>query len=134
MVWIKIGTQIALYESWSGSCNGLIEVESQYSSATLDETMEVQCLTPGENYWILIDGDGNNTVGIFSLTVSDGGPVPPQSETVLDEVICDGQTLQVGDSTYSETGLINEIIILPNGCDSFGYRNVDYSSTFFIND
>lgn len=113
-----VGLQIALYRSWSGTCVGLIEVESQYSSATYDEILEVQCLTPGANYWILIDGDGNNTVGIFSLTVSDAGEVPPQSETVLNEVICDGQTLQVGDSTYAESGLIEEIIILPNGCDS----------------
>ncbi len=113
-----IGLQIALYRSWSGTCNGLVEVESQYSSATYDEIMEVQCLTPGANYWILIDGDGGNTVGIFSLTVSDAGEVPPQSETILDEIICDGQALQVGDSIYTESGLINEIIILPNGCDS----------------
>lgn len=113
-----VGLQIALYRSWSGTCVGLIEVESQYSSATYDEIMEVQCLTPGANYWILIDGDGNNTVGIFSITINDAGEVPPQSVTVLDEIICDGQVLQVGDSIYTVSGLINEIIILPNGCDS----------------
>ncbi len=113
-----IGLQIALYRSWSGTCFGLAEVESQYSSATLDEMLEVKCLTPGAEYWILIDGDGANTRGIFSLTVTDAGEVPPQSETVLDEIICDGQTLQVGDSMYTESGFINEIIILPNGCDS----------------
>ena len=71
-----ISTQVALYGSTSNSCIGfMFEIDSQYSGATNDESMEVQCLVPGNNYWIVIDGNGSNTYGVFSATISDGGPV-----------------------------------------------------------
>jgi gliding motility-associated-like protein len=114
-----VDTQIALYRSGSNACIGpMIEVESQYSSVSYDESLEVQCLVPGNNYWVVIDGSGNNTEGIFSITISDGGPVGPQSTTVLDEIVCDGGSLQVGDSLYTVSGSIEELVLADNGCDS----------------
>ena len=114
-----VDTQVALYGSGSNSCIGpMSEIISQYSSAANDESITAQCLVPGNNYWVVIDGSGNNTQGIFSITVSDGGPVAPQSTTVLDEVICNGGSLQVGDSLYTATGAIDELVLADNGCDS----------------
>ncbi|MFT5383465.1 MAG: gliding motility-associated-like protein, partial [Saprospiraceae bacterium] len=114
-----VDTQIGLYRSGSNNCIGpMFEVGSVYTSATNDEILEAQCLVPGNNYWVVIDGSGNNTVGIFSITVSDGGPVAPQSTTTLEEIICDGGSLQVGDSLYTITGQIEELVLADNGCDS----------------
>ncbi len=114
-----VDLQVALYYSGSNNCVGpLFEVESQYTSSENDESIQVQCLEPGLNYWIQIDGSGNNTLGVFSITVTDGGPVPPQGITALNEVLCAGSTLQVGDSLYTESGSIFQVIDAYNGCDS----------------
>ncbi len=115
----SIDAQLAVYRSGSNSCIGpMIELESSYTPADLDESIELQCLVPGDNYWAIIDGSGNNTMGIFSITVSDAGPVPPQSTTVLDEVVCGGGSLLVGDSLYTESGSVEQLILAANGCDS----------------
>ncbi len=114
-----VDTQVGLYGSGSNNCIGpMFEVTSQYSSATFDESIDAECLVPGANYWIVIDGSGNNTQGIFSITISDGGPVGPQSTTVLDEVVCNGGSLLVGDSLYTASGQIMELVLADNGCDS----------------
>lgn len=116
----QIGAQLALYRSVTGSCLGpMAEITSSYTSADLNESVSARCLVPGENYWFLIDGSGNNTVGVFSVEVIDAGPVPPQFITLVNEVLCaDNPGLLVGDSLYNQSGPIEEIVLAANGCDS----------------
>ncbi len=113
-----VDLQIAAYSSLSGTCNGFFLQEgSIYTMGSNDETLELTCLTPGENYWALIDGSGFNAVGIFAITVSDGGPVPPQSTITMNEVLCNGESIEVGDSIYTQTGPIEEIVLGSDGCN-----------------
>ena len=115
----QIGLQIAAYTSSNGLCSGFFsEIESIYTIGDLDQTLELQCLEPETPLWILIDGDGNNTIGIFDITVSDGGPVLPQSTTDINPVLCFGETLDVGGITFDSSGPIDVTIDAYNGCDS----------------
>ncbi len=116
----QLGAQVALYRSVFGSCLGpMAEITSSFTSSDLDESISAQCLEPGTRYWVLIDGSGSNTVGVFSIEIMDAGPVPPQSITILNETICSGAAgLVVGDSTYTVSGPIEELVLADNGCDS----------------
>ena len=112
-----IGLQLALYRSFNDMCNGFFfEVESVFTSADLDESLNIQCLTPGNNYWILIDGSGSFTDGIFDLSIEDGGIYPPM--VTVDTTICFGTSIAVGTATYSETDTYTAVVQLSNGCDS----------------
>ncbi|MEM9819893.1 MAG: gliding motility-associated C-terminal domain-containing protein, partial [Bacteroidota bacterium] len=44
--------------------------------------------------------------------------VLPLNETIIDQTLCFGESLQVGTTTYSATGPINEVLQAFNGCDS----------------
>ena len=114
-----IDLQIAVFQTSTDDCLGTIsEVDSRYQSGNLDETLTLECLEPGRSYWILIDGAGRNTIGNFSIIATDGGDLPPHFNTQINEVLCDGQTLTVGDTTFSQSTTFQEIIIAANGCDS----------------
>ncbi|MEM9919790.1 MAG: gliding motility-associated C-terminal domain-containing protein [Bacteroidota bacterium] len=114
-----VNLQLALYRSANDQCDGpLEEVESIYRSITFDEQMRVSCLDPGRTYWILIDGAGNKTTGFFDLSVSDAGDLPPQYVVNIDQLLCFGESLQIGDSLYTEAGSVNELLRASNGCDS----------------
>lgn len=118
-----LGMQIAVYRSLNNSCNGFFShVGSIYTDTDLDESFELSCLFPGTPYWILIDGDGGNSRGIFSLTVSDAGDITPV--TMLDTMLCAGATLQVGNSIYNATGTYYDTLQVFAGCDSIIISNV----------
>ena len=112
-----IGAQIAVYRSFNNMCTGFFfEVGSVFTSADNDETLSLECLDPGDSYWILVDGSGSNTAGIFDVVVTDLENYPP--ETTIDTMVCFGGSIEVGNSTYDETGNYTYVFSLPNGCDS----------------
>lgn len=113
----SIGTQIAVYRAHNNLCTGFFsQVASYYTEADLDEKLELSCLTPGRPYFILIDGDAYNTFGIFEIKVTDLGDDTPILQ--VKDTICAGDFLQVGWSTYLETGIYADTFLLPGGCDS----------------
>lgn len=118
-----IGAQIGVYRSFNNTCTGFFfEVESSFTAQDNDESIELSCLDPGDSYWILIDGSGSNTTGIFNVVVTDLENYPPQS--TIDTTVCFGGSVSVGNSTYDATGNYTYVFFLANGCDSTVYTNL----------
>ncbi len=118
-----IGVQLALYRSFNGTCTGgFAHIDSQYEEDELNETMEVTCLFPNTRYFLLVDGSGDAARGLFTLTISDGGDITPV--TVIDTVLCAGQSIKVGPNTYSTTGNHADTLQLFAGCDSIVLSNI----------
>lgn len=66
----QIDLQLAVYESSDGTCSGtMVPIKAEYNVGSFSETMRVQCLNPGQKYWIMVDGSGLNTYGYFELQV-----------------------------------------------------------------
>ncbi|MFQ5448115.1 MAG: gliding motility-associated C-terminal domain-containing protein, partial [Saprospiraceae bacterium] len=120
----NIGLQLAAYVSVDDSCTGnLTELNSQYTIADLDETLELHCLDPGRNYFLMVDGGISElNRGIFTLTISDAGNETPVAN--IDTVLCAGETLPIGSSVYSLTGVYADTLQLPGGCDSIVNTNL----------
>ncbi|HMQ48736.1 MAG TPA: gliding motility-associated C-terminal domain-containing protein [Saprospiraceae bacterium] len=113
----SIGVQMGLYRSASGVCSGFLQhIASSYTFEDLDETLQVSCLFEGQTYYILIDGDGAQNQGIFTLSVTDAGDITPVFNQAL--TICDGDQISVGSSTYTTSGVYADTIPLFQGCDS----------------
>lgn len=118
-----IGAQIGVYRSFNNSCTGFFfEVESIFTAQNNDESLELNCLDAGDSYWILIDGSGSNTTGIFDVVVTDLENYPPTITN--DTIVCFGGSVSVGNSTYSTTGDYTNVFNLANGCDSTVYTNL----------
>ncbi|MEM6966333.1 MAG: gliding motility-associated C-terminal domain-containing protein [Bacteroidota bacterium] len=118
-----IGAQVGVYRSFNNSCTGFfLEVGSSFSGADNDESLELNCLVPGNNYWILVDGSGSNTAGIFDMVVTDLENYPP--ETVNDTTVCFGESVQVGNANYTTSGNYTYVFNLPNSCDSTVITNL----------
>jgi len=114
-----VGIQLALFTSNTDQCNGFMsEIGTSYTFNDLDEILEMQCLEPGETVWLLIDGDGGFTTGVFDLMVIDGGDVAPQSTTQVNEVICAGQTITIGGTIFDQTSAVDITVSAWNDCDS----------------
>ncbi|MFK7807582.1 MAG: SprB repeat-containing protein, partial [Saprospiraceae bacterium] len=113
-----IGLQLAAFSS-NGGCNGpFSQIDSEYTFMDFDESLELSCLEPGSTIWLLIDGDGTETQGVYNLSVSDAGVLPPQSITEIDPFICDGETYEVGPLSFSTSGFFSVTVNAYNGCDS----------------
>ena len=66
----QIDLQLAVFESSDGTCGGtLVPIKAEYNAGSFDETMRVQCLNPGQKYWLMVDGSGLNTYGYFEVQV-----------------------------------------------------------------
>ena len=119
-----LGAQLALYRSSNNTCSGFfLHVESAYSSGDLDEELVVQCLDPDRTYWLLVDGDGSNTTGIFDIVVSDNGDITPRTD--LTETICAGEVFEVGSSDYTQSGVYSDTLSIPGtSCDSIVQLNL----------
>ncbi len=112
-----IGVQLALYRSFNNTCSGFYSyVTSQYTPADLDETMEVTCLYPGRVYYILVDGSGGASRGVFELTVTDAGDITPVNNQTI--TLCAGETLEVGPNDYTTSGIYFDTLQVFQGCDS----------------
>lgn len=118
-----IGAQVGVYRSFNNSCTGFFfEVGSSFTSADNDESLELNCLIPGNSYWILVDGSGSNTAGVFNMVVTDLENYPP--ETVNDTIVCFGETVQIGNANYTTSGSYTYVFNLPNSCDSTVITNL----------
>ena len=118
-----LGIQLAVLGTDDQTCTGsLIEFGSNFSDAELDETLEVSCLRPGGNYWILIDGFGAGGRGVFSLEIRDAGDITPR--TFLTETICAGDSFPVADRFLVSTGSYIDTINLYEGCDSIVFTDL----------
>jgi len=84
-----IDLQLAVYGSSNNTCTGTIShIYSDYTPGLFDEDMDVRCLTPGDNYWVMVDGSALNVAGIFEVTINDGGQYP-----ATHDLICDAKPL-----------------------------------------
>lgn len=118
-----IGIQLALYRSFNDQCTGFYSyVTSQFTTGDLDEVMEVTCLYPNRPYFILVDGSGSNPRGVFEITVTDAGDITPVTDQTL--TLCDGESITVGASTYTTSGIYADTIQLFQGCDSIVNTNL----------
>ncbi len=115
-----VDIQLALYETNNNLCTGFKqEVASINTPVAYDETLTVECLVPGQRYWILMDGAGTvDSRGTFMISVADGGPLVPQSTTMIDETLCFGESLTVGGFVYQSSSAIDVTLTASNGCDS----------------
>lgn len=114
---VPLGIQLALHRPLVGTCTGFFQhISSIYTQADLDESLEATCLFPGEPYYILVDGSGGDSRGVFTLTVSDAGDITPI--TNQDITLCAGESLVVGTSIYTESGVYADTLQLFAGCDS----------------
>ncbi|MDC0231630.1 hypothetical protein OAK19_06650, partial [Aureispira] len=102
----NLDLQVAVYDLSGMVCTGIpSEVKSEHDGFGLlwDEDMEVECLIPGREYWILVDGEGSLIdpdlqVGIFDIDVY-GDPQDPPSP--YDDPC---NALALGDPTGSPIG------------------------------
>lgn len=85
--------------------NTFIVGDSIYSESGIDTTL-------------LVSSFGCDSVVISTLTV-----LPP-SETNLNEMLCLGDSIQVGDSLYFESGMYSDTLSSFNGCDSIVNLNL----------
>lgn len=113
----EIDLQIAVYESSNGTCLGTMgEVTSDYDPGFFDEDVTVTCLTPGQTYWIQVDGSlipppPLPTVlveGYFNLTLSEDPAFVPMP---TNDDICNAVNLGV-----VPTGLGTPIFTGSNYC------------------
>jgi gliding motility-associated-like protein len=126
-----LDAQLAIYRTFNGSCTGgLSHVKSQYTDGNPDESMEVTCLFGGSRYFVLVDGSGTFPVGIFKLSVSDGGDITPTN--VIDTLICAGEQFRVGPSTYTTTGTYTDTLTIRGGCDSIVITNLTVTDPLIV--
>jgi len=112
-----VDIQLAVFSTDNGNCSGnFTEQAAGYDPNGLDENLELSCLIPGETYYFLLNGGPIDQEGVFSITISDAG-YDPIIETI-DEVICFGDSLLVGDTYLTVGGPINIPLITQEGCDS----------------
>lgn len=76
--------------------------------------------TPGHQYRYLVA----NSVAQLSQPLChisseiDTIQIQPEAVTNLQETVCEGESITIGNNTYSETGFFQEILTAENGCDS----------------
>ncbi len=127
-----IDLQLALFESNDNSCTGqLNEISSSHNLNSINELLDVQCLTPNTMYWILVDGFHTNTAATFDISVSDGGIYPP--EVSVDTTICFGGSYTIGSNTYNQEGMYTDTLVAFNGCDSIVYTNLSIADSILVN-
>ncbi len=108
-----VDIQIALFETNNDLCTGnLTEINSAWTSGIFDESIMANCLSPGEPYWIMIDGSGFDFFGVFEIKITDTGFDPLIQ---IDTTICAGSGFSLGQLNITEAGLFSDTILL-SGC------------------
>ena len=112
-----VDIQLAVFSSDNETCNGnFTEINVGYDPAGLNENLELSCLTPGETYYLLLNGGPVDRGGVFSVTVADAG-YDPIVETI-NPILCFGDTLVVGSDILTVSGPIFIPLLTEAGCDS----------------
>lgn len=84
-----IDLQLALYSTDNNTCTGNLQfVSADYDPIIFDETLDARCLDPGRIYYLMVDGSGLNSSGIFDIRITDGG-IPPAPN----DIICNATAL-----------------------------------------
>lgn len=118
-----IALEMTLFASHNNACNGLFsEVFSTTTTQTDGLTLTAPCLEANQSYWLMVDGETSNVDGIFDLRIEDMGEL--LIETAIDTTICAGQSVVVGNDTYSSSGEYTNVFTLPSGCDSTVYTTL----------
>jgi hypothetical protein len=82
-----IDIQLALYETNTGFCSGTVNyLGGNYTPGFFDEDLTIRCLTPGQSYWVLVDGSATDTDGIFDITITDEGNVPAPNDLICNAI------------------------------------------------
>ncbi|MEM0996612.1 MAG: T9SS type A sorting domain-containing protein [Bacteroidota bacterium] len=130
-----IDLQVAVYESSNGTCTGTLgEVDSDWTPIFLDEDLSVTCLTPGETYWVQVDGvpfppqplfNLDSLEGFFEMIISEDPAFVPMP---TNDSICNAVNLGT-----VPTGLATPTYFGSNFCATTesGEPNVDNCSFFF---
>ena len=118
-----IDLEVAVFESSDGTCSGVLNERSSASDPNQRNVeLELSCLTPGETYFILVDGSLDDTEGLFKIKVIDLFDDTPL--TALVETICSTEELRVGSSIYTQSGNYVDTILLGGGCDSVVFTDL----------
>ncbi len=111
-----VDAQLALFGSSDNTCNGnFTDYASAWTGPDFDETITAQCLEAGANYWVLLDGSGNDFFGLFEIQVTDTGF---EEMFTIEETICYNDTIFYGDAAYFTEGPIQDSVRLDDGCYS----------------
>ncbi len=101
-----VDLQVAVYGSDDSTCSGILgEVISDYDPIFFDETVDVQCLNPGERYFIQVDGNANIPLldalgyGWFDVEVT----TMAQTPQAVNDNLCDATSLGQVNSSGSFT-------------------------------
>ena len=117
----NIDPALALF---GGDCDQLVEITSQNEvQGTGAETMEVQCLTPGERYWLMVDGAGFNRNGVFDVAINTLDPTFSSEE--IDFTFCEGDSLLIGNEFVSQAGPYSIQLLTADGCDSLVFGEIE---------
>jgi len=71
-----INLQLSVYQAQNNSCQGpWLEIDSDYDGILFDESMSLECLIPGQLYYIQVDGEGSfgGDEGNFTIRIQDDG-------------------------------------------------------------
>ena len=104
------------------STNTYFVSQTNSNGCTYNEILELTVLAIGSNC------NDNNPATDNDMITADcecRGTIPCENVTVsISRDICEGEEVQVGNSTYTQTGESTNFIRLPNGCDSIVNLNL----------
>ena len=88
-------------------------------------------LLPGD-YTVWIRNEGSNCIVMYPTLIDLSAVNNGQVEVDFNATICQGDTYQIGDNEYTETGEYHTILIGENGCDSILNLVLTVNDTFQI--
>jgi gliding motility-associated-like protein len=137
-VYDQTGSYTAMLSTANG-CDSIITLDLTVNPSP--DTSITAFICKSETYQV-----GNsiyNTTGLYSDTLStvDGCDsiinldltVYPDYEITLDEMICEGEFVMVGNSIYSQTGNYMDSLLTSDGCDSVVFLNLTVSQSHLLN-
>lgn len=130
--------QVGLYRTSDNTCTGdFIYIDGSggsNSDTDLSEQFEFSCdepLLPNTTYYILIDGvtdTQEDLFGRFGLQVNAFDYMP----TMVDTIICAGETLEVFDDVFDESGTYTSATQVGFDCDSVVITNLVVLSPLLV--
>lgn len=111
-----LDVNLAVYKALNGNCTGNMEELGSSSTFNAGESITLTCLNPREEYYVHIDGNTPQVFGTFEFTITDGGDITPVTTQAIS--ICSGDSINVADNVYFESGTYRDTINLFQSCDS----------------